>query len=156
MMRHVMTWAQWRDSTTGPLTATSRAVVVMAAVAVSIALVGCSRGEAPSAERFCGEVAENADALTNPTIIDNDDVGALLELYRRIGELAPLAVEDDWNQLVSAYATAATVVPGDAASEQVALAAIYSSERSAAAVHEWLRVNCAVDLGPIATLVPHG
>lgn len=127
----------------------------MVVAGLALWLGACGGGESPSAERFCGEIAANKDALTNPTLEFEDDIGPLLELYRTIGKLAPLAVEGDWNQLVSAYETASTVVPGDEASEQEALAAIYSSERSAAAVDTWLRANCAVDIGPVFTIVPH-
>lgn len=100
-------------------------------------------------------MAAKKDDLTNPTLEFEDDIEPLLDLYRSIGKLAPLSVEDDWNQLVSAYETASTVVPGDEASEQEALAAIYSSEKSAAAIDTWLRDNCAVDIGPVFTIVPH-
>ena len=119
-------------------------------------MAGCGREEAPSAERFCGEVAANKEALTNPQLAFDDDIGPLLDLYRDIADLAPLGVADDWNQLVSAYETASTVVVGDQASEQEALAAIYSSEESAAEIDRWLRANCAVEIGPVFTLVPQG
>ena len=119
------------------------------------AAAGCSNESGGSAERFCGEVAANKDALTNPDLTYSDDIEPLLDLYRSIGDLAPLAVEGDWNQLVAAYETASSVVPGDQASEQEALAAIYSSEESAAAIDQWLRANCAVDIGPVFTIVPH-
>lgn len=121
----------------------------------TVAFAACGGGEGPSAERFCGEIAANKDAITNPTLVDADDIEPFLEMYREIATLAPLAVEDDWNQLLSAYETASTVVPGDEASEQEALAAIYSSEKSAAAIERWLRENCAVDIGPVFTIVPH-
>ncbi len=85
-----------------------------------------------------------------------DDIEPFLDLYRDIGALAPLSVEDDWNQIVSAYETASTVVIGDQESEQAALTAIYSSEQSAAAVEAWLLANCAVDIGPVFTIVPQG
>ena len=110
----------------------------------------------PSAERFCGEVAANKDALTNPQIIYSDDIEPVLDLYRDIGALAPLGVEDDWDQLVSAYETASTVIVGDQESEQAALTAAYSSEKSAAAIEAWLIANCAVDIGPVFTIVPQG
>ena len=35
-----------------------------------------------------------------------------------------------------------------------ALAAAYQSEASAVAVAEWLRDNCAVDIGPLGTIAP--
>lgn len=119
-------------------------------------LGACGGDEAPSAERFCGEVAANKDALTNPALAYTDDIEPLLDLYREIGALAPIAVEPDWNHLVSAYETASTVVIGDQESEQEALTAIYSAEKSAAAVEAWLVANCAVDIGPVFTIVPHG
>ena len=126
------------------------------AAAGAVVLAACGGDEAPSAERFCGEVAANKDALTNPQLNYVDDIEPLLDLYRDIGALAPLGVDEDWNQLVSAYETASTVVVGDEASEQEALTAIYSSEKSAAAVETWLLANCAVDIGPVFTIVPQG
>jgi hypothetical protein len=130
---------------------------IIGGVIVAGTIVGaCGGDEAPSAERFCGEVAANKDALTNPELGYDDDIEPLLDLYRDIADLAPLGVADDWNQLVSAYETASTVVIGDQASEQEALTAIYSSEKSAAAVEAWLRANCAVEIGPVFTIVPQG
>lgn len=123
-----------------------------AVVAFAVSACGESGG---NAERFCGEVAANTEALTNPQLAFSDDIEPLLALYRDIGDLAPLAVEEDWKQLVNAYETASTVVLGDQTSEQEALAAIYSSEESAALVDRWLRTNCAVDIGPVATIVSH-
>ncbi len=122
---------------------------------LALAASACGDDGGGNAERFCGEVAANRDALTDPQLVYSDDIEPLLDLYRDIGDLAPLAVEADWNQLVSAYETASTVLPGDQESEQEALAAIYSSEESAAAIDAWLRANCAVDIGPVFTIVPH-
>ncbi len=127
-----------------------------AAVVAGSAIAACSGTEAPSAERFCGEIAANTDALTNPELVYAEDIEPLLDLYRDIAALAPLSVEDDWNQLVSAYETASTVLVGDPESEQAALTAIYSSEQSAAAIGAWLSANCAVDIGPVFTIVPQG
>ena len=133
--------------------ATRVAVTLAAACAL---LAACSSEEAPSAERFCGEVAANKEALTNPQLVYTDDIEPLLDLYRDIAALAPLGVQPDWDQIVSAYETASTVVVGDQESEQAALTAIYSSEKSAAAVEAWLLANCAVDIGPVFTIVPQG
>ena len=110
--------------------------LLAAVLGATLAFSACGES-AGSAERFCGEVEANKAALTNPELAYSDDIEPLLELYRDIGDLAPLSIEDDWNQLVSAYETASTVVVGDQASEQEALAAIYSSEESAAAVDRW-------------------
>ncbi len=134
----------------------SAAALAISTIVLMAALGACGGDEDPSAERFCGEVAANNEALTNPQLGYTDDIDPLLDLYRNVGELAPLGVEADWDQLVSAYETASTVVIGDQESEQKALTAIYSSEKSAAAVEAWLLANCAVDIGPVFTIVPQG
>jgi len=131
----------------------SRRIAVGAGLAAAVLTVAACSDDGGSAERFCGEVAANKDALTDPQLEFSDDIEPLLDLYREIGELAPLAIQEEWNQLVAAYETASEVVPGDSASEQEALAAIYSSEQAAAAVERWLMENCAVDIGPVFTIV---
>lgn len=128
-----------------------RAAIVAAAGAL---LASCGSDDAGSAERFCGEIDENRALLTTPQLTYSDDIEPMLELYREIADLAPLAIEEEWRQLVATYETANTVVLGDAESEQAVLAAAYQSEASAAAVAKWLRENCAVDIGPLATIVP--
>jgi hypothetical protein len=128
--------------------------VAAAAAAVALLLSACDANDgAGDAERFCAQVQVNAAQLTQPNLQFSDDIGPLLDLYRDIGELAPLAIEPEWNQLISAYETASTVVPGDPESEQIALASIFSTEESAATVDRWLETNCAVDIGPVFTIV---
>ncbi len=122
----------------------------------SVALTACNSDDAGSAERFCGEIAAHKDELTAPDLEYSEDIAPVLDRYRSIGDLAPLSIEKEWNELVSAYETADTIVVGDADSEQAAVAAIYSAEASAAKVDSWLKANCAVDIGPVVTLVPHG
>jgi len=122
----------------------------------ALAVVSACGDDGGDAARFCSEVVEHRDELTNPELAFEDDIEPLLDLYREIGESAPLAIEDDWDRLVAAYETASMVIPGDEASEQEALAAIYSSEESAAEIDRWLTANCAVDIGPVFTIVPQG
>ena len=97
----------------------------------------------------------SSDLLTDPVVASENDIEPLLDLYREIGDVAPLSIEREWRQLITAYETASTIVPGDPESEQIALAEIYSSEESAARVSSWLKENCAVDVGPVVTIVPH-
>lgn len=117
--------------------------------------VGCSN-DSPGgdASRFCGEIASNQDQLTSPQLATSADIEPLLELYREIGEVAPLAIEPEWDQLIRNYETASTVVPGDQASMQSAVAMALQSEQAGARVKQWLIDNCALDIGPVATLAP--
>ena len=117
------------------------------------ALVGCSDDGPGDAERFCGEVQANTAALVaSPATVA--DIDAYLDLYRRIGELAPLAIEPHWEALILSYETASTVDPADPESVQAAIRRAYATERSAVAVKDWLLANCNVDLGPVSTVVP--
>ena len=63
------------------------AAAVLGAVVVVSALAGCGDDGGGDAAWFCGEVAANKDALTNPTLTYADDIEPLLDLYRTIGEL---------------------------------------------------------------------
>lgn len=129
-----------------------RASLILLPIAAT--LVGCVGSDAGGdAERFCGEIQLNAERLTQPNLQFEDDIEPFLDLYREIAELAPLSIEPEWDQLVSAYETASTVVPGDPESQQAALAAIFSTEKSAAAIDQWLEKTCAVDIGPVFTIV---
>jgi hypothetical protein len=121
-------------------------------VVAGLLLLACG-DDGGSAERFCGEIDENKAVLTDPALVYSDDIQPLLELYRDIADLAPLAIEAEWRQLLTTYETASTVVPGDAESEQTALAAAFQSESAAVAVADWLRANCSVDIGPLTTIV---
>ena len=122
----------------------------------AVALVGgACTGSDPSGdgERFCGEVQANTAALVGAPASE-DDVDRFLNEYRRIGELAPLAIEPHWQALVLSYETASTVEPDDPESVQRAVGQAYATERSAVAVKEWLLANCNVDIGPVSTIVP--
>ncbi|RLE25932.1 MAG: hypothetical protein DRJ50_01985, partial [Actinobacteria bacterium] len=88
----------------------SRAVIASVVAAIVIAACG-GEDDGGSAERFCGEIEANKEALTNPQLEFSDDIGPLLQLYSHVGDVAPLSIAEEWNQLVSAYETASTVVP---------------------------------------------
>jgi hypothetical protein len=120
--------------------------VVLAATVAT----GCAP-DAGDTARFCGQVAANQDAiLALPATAE--DIDDLVSTYRRIGESAPLGIEQEWDALVLNYETASTVDPGDPESLQRVVTQAVRTERSAIAVHDWLLANCEVDLGDVATI----
>jgi len=127
---------------------------VFAALVACVALGACQR-DAPSsdAERFCGEARDNADLITHPSITSEAELDATLDFYRLMGQLAPLAIAEEWAALVHNLEVAAAVVPGDPASEQLVAITAYATEPSAYRVKVWVQQNCAVDL-PITTIAP--
>lgn len=139
------------------ITVRARSIVLTGAGAlVPLGLLATSCGDDGPGDtaRFCGEVqAHAAELTTGPAALD--DVGGYVELYRDIGRVAPLAIEPHWQALVLNYETASTVNMADPESVQRALAQAYATERSAVAVTTFLLTNCGVDIGPVATIVPH-
>jgi hypothetical protein len=115
---------------------------------------GCGDdGVESDAERFCGEATTRRDMIVAPPMSTEDELQATLEFFRLMGQLAPVAIADQWNDIVAAMETASTVAPGDPESEQQVALQAYATERSAYEVAVWLRRNCGVDI-PITTIAP--
>ena len=130
----------------------------MTAVALALVAgtVACEDDEDPTADsaQFCGEVDANVKTLTKPKLETGEDVAAYVALYQRLGELVPLAVEDDWTALTELYETASTVDPSNRESLNKLNEQAFRTERSAVEVKRWLKQNCRVNL-PVTTIVDH-
>jgi hypothetical protein len=128
--------------------------VATATVLLVVTLAGCGDdGVQSDAERFCGEATARRDMIIAPPMATEAELAATLDFYRLMGQLAPLAIAEQWNQIVSTMETASTVVPGDPASQQTVALQAYATERSAYEVAVWLKRNCNVDI-PITTIAP--
>ena len=128
--------------------------VASTVASVSLLAAGCGDdGVASDAERFCGEAKAQRDMIVTPPMATEAELEASLEFFRLMGELAPVAIADQWNDIVAAMETASTVVPGDPESEQQAALQAYATERSAYEVAVCLQRNCGVDI-PITTIAP--
>lgn len=130
------------------------AIVAALALTSLLSLAGCGDdGVQSNAERFCGEATTRRDMIVSPPMATEDEVAATLDFYRLMGQLAPVAIAEQWNDIVHAMETASTVAPGDPSSEQQVALEAYASERSAYEVAVWLKRNCGVDI-PITTIAP--
>ena len=119
----------------------------------ALVLAACGGGEAGDREAFCTDLAAQREAIVAPDLRSLADVEALLDVYRELAAEAPLAIDELWDALVLAFETASTVIPGDAESEQLALARMYATEPSALAVADWVEANCEIKL-PVVTVGP--
>ena len=125
---------------------------VLAGLLLATACGGDDAIESDAAQ-FCGEATAHRDTILSPPMASEAELDASLEFYRLMGQLAPVALAEEWNVLVAAMETASTVVPGDPESEQLAAMTAYASEPSAYRVKKWLLDNCGLDL-PITTIAP--
>jgi hypothetical protein len=128
-------------------------------IAATIALMGAvilstcgSDDDGGDTQQFCAKVAANVADIVTPPLATEDDIDDTLDLYRDLAERAPIAIEEEWRDLLVNVETASTVVPDDPESVQRTVAVAYATERSAVAVKNWVLTNCGVDLGPVATI----
>lgn len=132
-----------------------RTIACAAVALVSLAACGGEEGVQSDAQRFCGEAIANRDSLVAPPLTTAAEIDATLEFYRLMGQLAPVGIAAEWNDLVISLETASTLVPGDPESEQLVAKTAYATEPSAFAVKKWLLDNCRLDI-PITTIAPQG
>ena len=125
-----------------------RSIIATAISTVSLFAAACGQAPVRSAERFCGElVAHKEDIRALPTT--PDEVAALINLYSRMGEVAPLEVQADWDDLSANLKTANTLKVGDAASLQQVADSAYATQRSAEKIAAWALSTCGLDIGPV-------
>ncbi len=98
-----------------------------------------------TATNFCRQLALEVPAITQPTATPAE-VSQMLDRYKRLGKVAPLAVEKDWQALTELLTVASRVNPNDAESVQAVVDMSYATEKSAAAAAKWIRETCGVDI----------
>ena len=135
-----------------PRSSPGSTAVLLAFVLTTLAACG-DDGVQSDAERFCGEASTRRDMIVAPPMATEAEVEATLDFYRLMGELAPVAIAEQWNDIVHAMETASTVAPADPESQQQVALQAYATERSAYEVAVWLKRNCGVDI-PITTIAP--
>ncbi len=116
-------------------------------------LVGACGDDAGSSAEFCADIRTHREAILAPPPTA-DEIDDFVELHRDIGGAAPLAIEQEWGDLVVNYETASTVEPGDPESVQRVVETAVRTEESVTAVQQWVAANCEVELGPVATIQP--
>jgi hypothetical protein len=146
------TWPRWTRRVAPRPRTVVVAVTAIAAVAAigaaAVALASRAGEEGGDTETFCAGVAENLDALRAEPA-SPDDVEVLIDVWRDVGEDAPLAIEPDWDAYVTNLESAWT---GEDAEE--IYTRIYASERAAVNIAGWLDDTCGLDWGPVTTIVP--
>ncbi|MEO6571534.1 MAG: hypothetical protein ABIO83_08295, partial [Ilumatobacteraceae bacterium] len=115
-------------------------------IGFSLALGACggSDGTSSDANEFCVQATEQQAVIVAPSLTSEAELDATLDFYRLMGQLAPLGIASEWNDLVVNLETAATVIPGDPESEQRVATTAYATEPSAFRVKQWLAANCGL------------
>ena len=141
-------WTRHRPNSTLP--GATLAVVLV----VAVGLAGCGEPATRSTGRFCGELQAHATEIqTVPAKVE--EIPALITLYSKMAEVAPLEIEGDWETVYGALKTANTLNLADPASKQKAADVAYAATQAANNVVTWAKDNCAIDIGPVP-IVPGG
>jgi len=143
-------WTRHRPKSTLLRSGATIAVVLV----VAVGLIGCGEPATRSTSRFCGELEAHATEIqTVPA--KADEIPALITLYSKMAEVAPLEIQSDWETVYGVLKTANTVNGADPASVQKAADAAYAANHAAVDVVDWAKANCNIDIGPVA-IVPGG
>ena len=122
-------------ATLGPVRSVRPFAVALAALLAISTGCGGDDDRQSDAGEFCRRGRRSHDARSSPHhSTTRPGVEATLDFYRVMGELAPLSIAEEWNQLVLAVETAASLEPGNPDSEQLVAATAYATEPAAYAV----------------------
>ena len=116
-----------------------RLVAVVAAPSPSAACDDDGRRRRAVLRRRRRATSRRYGPIRRPT----DDVDDLIDLWRDVGDDAPLAIEAEWDAHADNLELAWT-----SDDQQEVVASTFAAERSAVAIADWLADNCGIDLGP--------
>lgn len=118
----------------------------VAATVFTLALLTNACAETPrTATNFCRQLALEVPAITQPTATPAE-VSQMLDRYKRLAKVAPLAIEEDWKSLTELLTVASRVNPNDAESVQTVIDMSYSTQKAADTSAKWIRETCGVDI----------
>jgi hypothetical protein len=136
----------------------STAMALFAFPAIAVALAGCGDTGNPRSEgRYCTEVGDHLAALNTPTIATPADIESVLAEWRTVARSAPIAIQSEWDTMMAAMETAATVDPTDDASVQLVADTARASEPAANRVIDYTFTKCNATIGdvtPVVTVAP--
>lgn len=121
---------------------------------LAFTLVSCS--ETPrTATNFCRQLAKEVPGITQPTATPAE-VTSMLDRYKRLGKVAPLAIEPDWKSLTELLTLASRANGNDPESIQAVIDMSYSTQKAADAAAKWIRETCGVDISTGLNVGPTG
>ncbi|MEO6125356.1 MAG: hypothetical protein ABIR32_16765 [Ilumatobacteraceae bacterium] len=127
------------------------ALAATGTVLAGLVVAGCGDAPTRSAERFCGELtAHLTEIQTGPE--SADAIPAFIVLFSKMGEAAPLDVQEDWEAIYTNLKTANTVDPNDPASLQAVSDSAIAQQQSYINVAAWAQKTCGLDIGPVGTV----
>ncbi len=124
----------------------TRMATRVAATVFTVIVLTTACAETPrTATNFCRQLDLEVPEITQPTATPAE-VSQMLDRYKRLGKVAPLAIEDDWKSLTELLTIASRANPNDAESVQAVIDMSYATAKAADASAKWIRETCGVDI----------
>lgn len=123
----------------------ARHLVAPVALSVAVALGACGGSPERSSSRFCTRLDQELPGLEGP-LATQADQDALVARYDALSEVAPLAIQQDWEALTELVHTAVTLVPTDPESVQRAADQAYATERAYRRIFDWVGATCGLTM----------
>ena len=116
---------------------------VLATGAALLVLASCDKGSRE--DRFCERLAEEQALLARvPT--DPDELDAFVERYQGLADIAPLAIEEQWQTVAELVEAAATEDRTDPAAADRLRDRAVAATRPIDEVRSYARTTCGVEL----------
>ncbi len=131
-----------------PLRRFAGLAIIGATAALGTGIVtACSEEPLRTEAGYCDRVRAELTSLVGPVVASGADVDALLDTYRSIANVAPAAVQPEWERVVEVLETVSTVVPSDPASLAAANEAALAGQPAYGAIQRYTQVTCEVAIG---------
>jgi hypothetical protein len=124
-------------------------VPVCVVVCVATFAAGCSHAPDRSEGHYCTEVGTHLGQLNSPSLNSPADIAATLTAWRTVAGAAPIAIQVEWDTVMGAMVTAATMNPTDAASLQKVADSARAAEPAANRVIDYTFQKCRATIGPV-------
>ena len=132
------------------MTTVAARLLVLAAAALPVALTACSDTPQRTESNYCTQVNDHLSDLNAGAITTDADIARVLDAWRSVADVAPIAIEAEWSAMVRNVETAATVDPNDQASLQKVADIARESEPAANRVIAYTRQKCGALIGSVA------
>jgi len=121
---------------------------LIASVCAATTLVACGGDPMQrTEERYCTEVGNHLAELATPVLATDSDIDDTIDAWRTVSRSAPVAVQAEWETVVEAMETAATIDPADPDSVQSAADTARASEPAANLILTYTLSKCGATIG---------
>ncbi|MBU6241574.1 MAG: hypothetical protein KJS66_07255 [Acidobacteria bacterium] len=132
------------DARLSPHVCRRRLMSAIACTVAIIGLVGCGDADR-TATNFCRQLEKELPGMGTAPVTQSD-VDVLLSRYRRIGEVAPIAVSADWETLTVMLEDASRLNTANNEDVEAFTKEALQANKAAARALQWVKDTCGVDL----------